>query len=343
LKFAVFISAGIGNAIFLLPLIKSLNKKGSVTAIYTSPFESEKIFDGFEDDHFSSHIDLRGDINFIKTSIFNFGKFDMVYLDYFSCNRKNIIASSLIASEIHCFQIPKQLPDFFKRKISIHQLIIGAHEGLQNLGLHQNIGADFDLNSNSFRSTPKTIKARNLNNYITIQPGAGNNLTPWKIWELNKWIKLLEKISVTFPRLNIVILGDVFDKDITHYLTAANKNAISLIDQTGLEELPYIISKSLIHIGGDSGLMHVAGAVETKTITIVGGSDPQIFGWHKIDDSIHKIIQHKLSCHPCYRHYLPNQSRTSDPKNCPDFKCIKGISVDEVFRVLSDLMPPDLA
>ncbi len=160
---------------------------------------------------------------------------------------------------------------------------------------------------------------------------------------MNKWIKLLESISVTFPKLNIVILGDVFDKHITHYLTAANKNAISLINQTALEELPYIISKSLVHIGGDSGLLHVAGAVETKTITIVGGSDPQIFGWHKIDASIHKIIQHKLSCHPCYRHYLPNHLRASDPKNCPDFECIKGISVDEVFRVFNDLMSTNLA
>tara|TARA_B110000037_G_C17047583_1_gene476345 strand:- start:167 stop:1195 length:1029 start_codon:yes stop_codon:yes gene_type:complete len=338
LKFAVFISAGIGNAIFLIPLFKALRKQGSVAAILASPFESEQIFQGFEDDYFDSSLDFRGSTKTLSEVFFNIGSFDAVFMDYFSCSRRNIIASHFIASEIHCYQIPPNLPDFFKSKLTLHKLSIGEHEGLQNLGLHQPINKKSALSNKSFISKAKKNINRNLGEYITVQPGAGNNLTPWKIWDLTNWMRLFGKMALSHPKLKIILLGDSFDMQMTAYLKSANDNVISLINQTKLEELPPLLSEGIIHIGGDSGLLHIAGAVQTKTITIVGGSDPNIFGWHQIDYKKHRLVQNKLECHPCYRHYLPNQTRTSNPLNCPDFKCIRSITAEQVYNVFVELM-----
>ena len=341
MKFAVFISAGIGNAIFLIPLIKALRNKGKVTAIYTSSFKSERVFDGFEENFFDSHIDMRGNGNLTRAILFNLGTFDGVYMDYFSSTRKSIIASYFMASEINCFKIPAQLPNWYKKKIKLQKLEIGAHEGLQNLSLFDPVSSD-TITYEHFRSTPKRNHQADYGDYITIQPGAGNNQTPWKIWDSNNWFTLLNLIGAEFPKLNIVILGDQYDNHVGHYLSSANAKTISLIDQTMIEELPSILDESQLHIGGDSGLLHIAGSVGTKTLTIVGGSDPDVFGWHKISPANHKIVQHKLYCHPCYRHYLPNQSRTTSPSKCPDFKCISGITVEEVFQMFTKLMTTPL-
>ena len=53
------------------------------------------------------------------------------------------------------------------------------------------------------KSKPKTDKK-----IIAIQCGAGNNKTPYKIWDTDKWIQLINRIHVDFPELQILLLGD---------------------------------------------------------------------------------------------------------------------------------------
>ena len=83
--------------------------------------------------------------------------------------------------------------------------------------------------------------------------------------------------------------------------------------QTEVKELPNIIKQSRLHIGGDSGITHLAGAVKTPTITIAGGSDPSLFGWHKVNSNKHILIQHELKLehqlHIFNRTLLANGSR----------------------------------
>jgi ADP-heptose:LPS heptosyltransferase len=80
--------------------------------------------------------------------------------------------------------------------------------------------------------------------------------------------------------------------------------------------------------------MHIAGCVGTPTITVWGGSDPELFGWQKIDRSKHRVLQKKLSCHPCNRWISPNTSKVELPSMCPDFECLQQISARMLLDVI---------
>jgi ADP-heptose:LPS heptosyltransferase len=94
-----------------------------------------------------------------------------------------------------------------------------------------------------------------------------------------------------------------------------------------------IIYNSKYYIGLDSGLMHIAVALNKPTFTIFGASNPKLYGYGWMGEK-HKMISLNLSCSPCSSWLNANTSRVSNPNQCPDFKCIKGISIELVTKEL---------
>lgn len=327
-NFAIYISAGLGNTVFLLPLIKRLCTIGRVTIITDNPFGSHEIIQSMQPTIVKAQIEISSLSDYTKLIPCFFKKFDVVYLDYFSATRKRIMLSHFIAKRIVTNRIPPTLNERFRQKITFVEPKPGYHEGAQYMRFFDRKFEDSALNESDFSLFETEASRKNL---VTIQPGAGNSKTPWKIWPLDKWISLLKQIRHHFPEYELMILGDSTESHLSPYFKQLGSKVTIKIGQTEVKELPNIIKQSRLHIGGDSGITHLAGAVKTPTITIAGGSDPSLFGWHKVNSNKHILIQHELKCHPCYRWYLPNKSRVEHASQCPDFKCIREIQVDEVF------------
>lgn len=53
----------------------------------------------------------------------------------------------------------------------------------------------------------------------------------------------------------------------------------------------------------EPGPAHIAYALSTPTVTIFGGTDPQV--WGSLNTHIHKTLLHKVPCHPCDRAPVP--------------------------------------
>ena len=330
MKFAVFITSGIGNAIFLIPLIKVLKGKGKVYAIATSTFHAERLFDGYCEQLFEKVIVLDRSINLWRIIPSIFLQFDTAYVDYFGANRRNLWIAHIIARETITNRIPRSLPAWVRNRIKLIPPIKNRHESTQYLRFTDTSITKDELSQEMFFLTAKKTELPLPERYITVQPGAGNNLTPWKLWPLDRWTTLIETILEHNSDLSVIVLGDRHDRSMGTAMEALHPSIITLVDKTPLHLLPGIVTKSVLHIGGDSGILHVAGTVGTPTITIVGGSDPALFGWHRVDDKKHLIVQHLLACHPCYRWYLPNRTRVKEAIQCPDFACIRSIDPTEV-------------
>ena len=83
-------------------------------------------------------------------------------------------------------------------------------------------------------------------------------------------------------------------------------------------ELANIIKKCKVFITPDSAPMHVASAMGTPFIALFGPTDPLR---HLAPSKDHMVIKKNLKCIPCYS------------ANClKGFKCMKNITVDEVFE-----------
>ena len=85
------------------------------------------------------------------------------------------------------------------------------------------------------------------------------------------------------------------------------------------------VHQSQFYIGLDSGLMHIAVALNKPTFTVWGASNPILYGYEWIDPKKHKIVSLNLKCAPCSAWINPNTSRVTNPLECPDFKCIRDI------------------
>lgn len=92
--------------------------------------------------------------------------------------------------------------------------------------------------------------------------------------------------------------------------------------RTSLAQAVDLMSLATAVISNDSGLMHVAAALDKKLIAIYGSSDPGFTP--PLNDKAH-IISLNLDCAPCFK------------RECPlgHSHCLTGITPEQVFDVLS--------
>ena len=330
-KALVFFSAGVGDAILLVPLVNELKKRGYlVTGLFTSPFGCESIF---ENTHLFDDIKIKKNkLLFVLFSILNFRKYDTVFLNHFSFSKSNLTLAAFLGKDVYT-----NYKEFTSAQSSpaIHFIHPkpNTHDALQNVFLINSSATLSDLNFNLSYTSQNT--SFNLpKNYIVIQASSANNKAPYKNWDIEKWLELFKYLQIKSPSSTLVLLGDNTELHLNAKINTANyPNVISFIGKTTLNDTTEIIYQSKYYIGLDSGLMHIAVALNKPTFTIWGASNLTLYGYEWLNAK-HKIVSLNLACAPCSSWLNANTSRVSNPLNCPDFKCIKDISVEMVTEEL---------
>lgn len=332
----VFFSAGVGDAILLVPLVNELkNQKYHVTGLFTSPYHCERIFKNTE--LFDSIVVKKNKINLILFSLLNFRKFNKVFLNHFSYSKSHISLAALLGKDVYSnFSGYTSLQS--SNALHFIEPKSDTHDALQNLYLYDSTKTLRDLNFD-INYKPQLKNLFQLpKKYITIQISSANNKAPYKNWPLENWLSFFNHIHDILPETALVILGDETELALNEKLNSSeNKNIISLIGKTSLTEVMDVIHYSQFYIGLDSGLMHIAVALNKPTFTIWGASNPTLYGYEWLGEK-HKVVSLYLPCSPCSAWINPNQSRVTDPLNCPDFKCIKELSTDIVTEAFNTFL-----
>lgn len=163
---------------------------------------------------------------------------------------------------------------------------------------------------------PETKKA-----IIGIAPGA--TYGPAKKWFPDRFAATVDRLDEKFSAQVIIMGGKADEETAQEIQKLARAKLISLAGKTTLLEAIYLISQCRLFISNDSGLMHVAGALNIPTIAIFGSTNPvntAPVGNRSV------IVRQEVSCSPCLK------------KTCPtDFRCMRMISVEDVSRVAENL------
>jgi len=332
----VFFSAGVGDSILLVPLVHELKKQGyAVTGLFTSPFDCESLF---ENSFLFDYMEIKKNkLSFLIFTILNLRKYDVVYLNHFSFSRSNLFLAAFFGKAVYT-----NYKGFTSAQSSkaIHFIEPkpNTHDALQNMYLY-NLKAK--LQDLDFSLHYKVNQHNNFNlpkEYIVIQASSANNKAPFKNWPFENWLALFKSLETTSPHSTLVLLGDHTE---LHLNAAINKvdypNVLSLIGKTNLNDVMDIIYHSKFYIGLDSGLMHIAVALNKPTFSLWGASAPLLYGYEWKGQQ-HKAISLNLPCAPCSAWMQPNISRVSNPILCPDFKCIKDISIEKVKEELHSFL-----
>ncbi|MCA9399693.1 MAG: glycosyltransferase family 9 protein, partial [Candidatus Omnitrophica bacterium] len=92
--------------------------------------------------------------------------------------------------------------------------------------------------------------------------------------------------------------------------------------ETTLKQLMALMARADIVISADSGPLHLANSVGTKTIALFGPTRPEITG--PCGKAEVRILQHDVGCNRQACYYL----------ECPDNVCMQAITVNEVERAV---------
>ena len=131
----------------------------------------------------------------------------------------------------------------------------------------------------SLAEEKKILKKFALNGkkYITIHDGFDANLANLgtrnhKCWPKENWLDFIKLFKQSFPNIIIVQLGatnSVFFEGVD----------ISLINKTDLPELPYILKNSLLHIDGESGIVHLNTILRNISLVMIGPTVLKYFAY----------------------------------------------------------------
>lgn len=195
------------------------------------------------------------------------------------------------------------------------------------------------LTENSKRRAKEILSSYGINDsnlLIGIAPGAGAS---WgkdallKHWPPENFAGLSDRIIKAY-RAKILILGDETEKSLAEMIKNYLENQLPVIDLTGetnLGDLIAIINNLALLIANDGGPLHIATALNKKTVSFFGPVDPGVYGPYPSNEKLHIVLKKSLDCSPCYQNF--------QLLKCPkDKECLKKIDIDQAFKAVNNLL-----
>ena len=157
---------------------------------------------------------------------------------------------------------------------------------------------------------------------IGIAPGASYG--PAKMWFPDRFAAVADRLADRFSA-RIVLFGSAGDRKRTDSVQRhAKRDLINLAGETGLNEAMALISRCGLFISNDSGLMHLAGALDVPLIAVFGSTNPVTTS---PPGEQSRVLYKGVSCSPCLK------------KVCPtDFRCMDLIREDDVYDAARRLL-----
>ncbi len=151
-------------------------------------------------------------------------------------------------------------------------------------------------------------------------------------WEPEKFALLGRKLISEY-NCKIILFGGPDEKNLKAKIKSLiNSAAVFPIDDLSITESAAVMKRCNIFVSNDSGLMHIAAALNLKIVAIIGPTNIKyIYPWN----TEYKVATLNLECSPCF-FYSPK------PLYCKrddvQFKCIKELDVDLVANLLKELL-----
>ncbi len=122
----------------------------------------------------------------------------------------------------------------------------------------------------------------------------------------------------------IVLLGSRGERDICKVLSGSMRyTPLDLCGRTTLTQAVALIKRCRLFVTNDSGLMHVAAALNVPMVAIFGSTDHVATGPRSRKA---KVVRHEVDCAPCLKPECPT-----------DFRCMLGIEPNDVWKEMEHL------
>jgi len=146
---------------------------------------------------------------------------------------------------------------------------------------------------------------------VGLNPGASSQA---RRWPEERYAALCDRITRE-GGAGVIIFYGPGDEEVAKRVLSLVRERPAMAE-TDIMHLAALAKRCNLFIGNDTGPVHIAAAVGTPTIAIVGSTDP---GRTRPLGDGHCVINKNILCSPCFR------------KTCEQLTCMRMITVDEVF------------
>lgn len=290
MKILVIRLSSIGDIVMMTPVVRCLKKQLHAEvhfltkAVFAPLVESNPYIDVVH--HYE---DIEKDLSILKKIAFNF------CADLHNNLRSNKLTRQLGLPTKRLSKLT--FSKFLKIYVGIDRLPRNthvAHRALQvikHLGVHDD-SEGMEIFFNKHHQYPLPFQEA----FCTIGIGTAKFT---KNIPKTKWLDFIA--NTTLP---IILLGGSADQSLGDELAETRTNVINLAGKTSLMQSAWIVGQSRVFIGGDTGLLHIACALNIRTVSIWGATIPEFgvfpyYGSSAIEHVIHEI---DLPCRPCSKH-----------------------------------------
>jgi len=153
--------------------------------------------------------------------------------------------------------------------------------------------------------------------YAVIAPGAAQ---PNKMWMPERFAQMAHRLVE--DGLKVVLVGAPAEKELGDRVAQLAKadGLANLIGGGSLLFTAEVIRRATVFVGNDSGLAHVAAAVDTPAVILSGPGDPTEVAPYS-DKAL--TIAKEVFCKPCYKNHCWRKDKP--------LECLELIGVEEVF------------
>lgn len=154
---------------------------------------------------------------------------------------------------------------------------------------------EFPLTPEDYRAFAaiEEIAALQPATYVCVHPGARASSRRW--WP-ERFAAVADALAARGFR--IVLTGSAEERRLAHQVAQCmHAPTLNLAGRTNLGALAVLLSQARLLVCNDTGISHLAAALQVPSVVIFSASDPD--RWAPLDGERHRAISRPIDCRPC--------------------------------------------
>ncbi|HEY4643956.1 MAG TPA: glycosyltransferase family 9 protein [Bacteroidota bacterium] len=159
---------------------------------------------------------------------------------------------------------------------------------------------------------------------VGLHPGAS---WPAKMWQMERFAELADLIS-SKAGAQVVFTQGPGEGQLVRDIAARCAAPVKVLETLPVRQLAAVLSNFHVYVANDSGPMHIAAAVGTRTIGIFGPGEENIWFPYGHEDG-HLALRKDVWCHPCHLNVCDKEEEGF-------MKCMRLLEPLEVFEAVKE-------
>lgn len=142
-----------------------------------------------------------------------------------------------------------------------------------------------------------------------------------KRWPTENFARITEAVAAR--GMTPVVIAAPNEKPVLETLRSQTSTRVVACDDLSLPEVTALAARARLFIGNDSGIAHIAAAVNTPSVIIFGSSN--LIHWRPWTENKSEVVREELPCQPCHGYF------------CSEFEkpqCILTVPVERVVAAV---------